>query len=679
MLSIWSVSGRDPEDHLLRRAVDAAIRRQKGLNHSPGTRYSYSNTNYYLLARLVEAVDGRSFRDFLAEELFGPLGMQASGVLDDHGRIVAQMAESYARAEAGEEASDGELRRRLYRTDLVGASAAYSTVLDMARWNAFLAGASDRRVGSPEFVDSLFATIRLDGSGEPNVYAFGLRNMRRRGVHEIGHGGTWGGFRTYFRHYPDSGLGVTVLCNQLEISPFQLSARVADLYLGDLVSGPEPAYRPPGSDHDAGPDRRTEYESVAPYLGRYYSPELDADHTFTYEDGALWVQAGWQEPVPLARRDERQFAHGGTTWTFLEREGLVTGVRMDSGRVRGVEFERRSGASRPSETSRVIPESVRAIGGDPATLGFPSGLAFLPDGDVLVADRRANRVFVVDLEAGTLRPFAGTGEAGFAGDGGPALEARLQHPDWVALAADGDVLIADTRNHRVRRVDRHTGTITTIAGTGENRASGDGGPAVSASLTNPYGLAVDPSGHIYVFDTEAHSIRRIDADTGLIETVVGTGEAGFGGDGGPGREASLRRPHNGFFASDGSLVFGDSFNQRIRRWDPATDRIETIAGAGVEGTSPAGTPAGEASFTYFGSLLEEPDGSLVYTGLEGRLVRIRASDARLEVLATGLEIPYGVLRLPDGDFLVADAGRGRLVRIPADEGDIRPFDLRVAP
>lgn len=327
----------------------------------------------------------------------------------------------------------------------------------------------------------------------------------------------------------------------------------------------------------------------------------------------------------------------------------------------------------PASTSASAAEQRR----DAVTpeLGFPAGLALDPVGNVLIADRRANRVFSLDLDTKVLHPVAGTGTPGFSGDGGPATEAELQHPDWVAVAPDGDVLIADTRNHRIRRVDRETGIITTIAGTGENRSSGDGGAAVSSSLTNPYGLAVGPDGDIYVFDTETHVIRRIDADSGIIDRVVGSEVAGFGGDGGSGREARLHRPHNGTWTADGRLVFGDSFNQRIRSWDPATDRVETIAGTGIEGTSPEGTPAERAHFTFFGALLEEADGSLVYTGLEGRVMRIRASDGRLEQLADGLDTPYGLVRLADGDLLVAEAGGGRLVRIDGESGEAEPLDL----
>lgn len=320
----------------------------------------------------------------------------------------------------------------------------------------------------------------------------------------------------------------------------------------------------------------------------------------------------------------------------------------------------------------------------PTELAFPSGLALAPDGRVLLADRGAHVVLSLDPRTGDLERIAGTGTPGFTGDNGLATEAELRNPEWVDFDATGNLLIADRGNGRVRRISLSSGVIETIAGTGRGQADGDDGPAVEASLTSPFGLLGAPGGDVYVFDTEAHSIRRIDGSSGVITTVIGTGEQGFSGDGGPGTEAALYRPHNGTWDAEGRLVFGDSFNQRIRRWDPRTGLIETIAGTGVEGTSPPGTPARSAAFTYFGAMLYEPDGSLVYTGIEGRIMRIRAADDRLELIAgvgvpglsgdggpateARMAVPYGIVRLPDGDLVFADGRNARIRRIDSESG-----------
>ena len=142
--------------------------------------------------------------------------------------------------------------------------------------------------------------------------------------------------------------------------------------------------------------------------------------------------------------------------------------------------------------------------------------------------------------AGVIQTIAGTGEAGFLGDGGPATEGRLNYPIGVAVDAAGNVYVADSRNNRIRRIDA-SGMIETIAGNGERGYSGDGGPASEARLREPRGVALDEAGNVYVADTFNHRVRRIDA-SGTIETIAGNGEWGYSGDGGPASEARLRNP-----------------------------------------------------------------------------------------------------------------------------------------
>lgn len=322
-----------------------------------------------------------------------------------------------------------------------------------------------------------------------------------------------------------------------------------------------------------------------------------------------------------------------------------------------------------------------------ALLGFPSGLVLEPgDSTVLVADRRTHYILRVHLTTGATTVVGGTGEAGFSGDGGPPAAARFRAPEWLAFDSRGNLIIADRGNHRVRRLDVQSGTLSTIVGTGANESTGDGGPATEAAITNPFGLVLDADDNLFVFDTEAHRIRRIDAGTGIITTVIGTGEEGFGGDGGPGTEAMTFRPHNGTFDARGRLVFGDSFNQRIRRWDPATGVIETIAGVGVKGPVAVGSPATDSPFNYFGAMVFEPGGSLVFTSLDQRIVRIDRTSGVIELIAgtgaqgaTGdggpavdatLATPYGLVRTAGGDWIFADAGNARIRRIDGRTGII---------
>jgi sugar lactone lactonase YvrE len=315
---------------------------------------------------------------------------------------------------------------------------------------------------------------------------------------------------------------------------------------------------------------------------------------------------------------------------------------------------------------------------------FPSGVLISPNGDILVADRGAHRVFRID-HSGNKHTIIGNGTPGFSGDGGLAMDAVVNHPEWLALGPGDDLILADRGNHRVRRIDRSSGVITTIAGNGELAHSGDEGPAIRAGITNPFGLLLDREARLLIFDTESHTIRRVDLTTGVIRTVIGSTRRGFAGDGGPAVEAELYRPHNGVLDSEGRLVFGDSFNQRIRRWDPRTGVITTIAGSGVEGSATDGMPANSAPFTYFGAMAYDRDGRLVFTSLDHRILAIDREGIIRVIAGTGtagfsgdggparqaqLNIPYGLAIAPNGDLVFADAGNKRIRQIDARTGII---------
>jgi sugar lactone lactonase YvrE len=315
---------------------------------------------------------------------------------------------------------------------------------------------------------------------------------------------------------------------------------------------------------------------------------------------------------------------------------------------------------------------------------FPSGVLIMPNGHILVADRGAHRVFRIG-PSGTKETIIGNGTAGFAGDGGLAMDAVVNGPEWLAMA-NGALILADRGNHRVRRIDLTSSVITTIAGNGELTHSGDGGPATQAGITNPFGLLFDREGrHLLIFDTESHTIRRVDLATGTISTVIGSTRQGFSGDGGPAVDAELYRPHNGVIDAEGRLVFGDSFNQRIRRWDPRTGVITTIAGSGVQGSAADGMPARSAPFTYFGAMVYDREGRLVFTSLDHRILAIDAQGMIRVIAGTGtagfggdggpagaaqLNTPYGLAMAPNGDLVFADAGNKRIRRIDARTGRI---------
>ena len=187
-------------------------------------------------------------------------------------------------------------------------------------------------------------------------------------------------------------------------------------------------------------------------------------------------------------------------------------------------------------------------------------------------------------QSGTVRFLVGTAEKGrFKGDGGPAIAATLNFPSAVAVDSHGNLYIADTFNHRIRCVDAATGSIRTLAGTGAARFSGDGGPAEKAALNEPVALALDePRGRLYIADLANYRVRMVELATGMISTVAGSGEQDYDGDGQPAKQAGLTGPSGLALDADGNLYIADTFSGRIRRVDAATGIISTVAGDGTE-------------------------------------------------------------------------------------------------
>lgn len=229
-------------------------------------------------------------------------------------------------------------------------------------------------------------------------------------------------------------------------------------------------------------------------------------------------------------------------------------------------------------------------------------------------------LFVTDP---TIASFAGTGEKGFAGDGGPAIKAKLDQPFDVVFDLDGNLYFSDTFNHRIRKVDAQTGVIATVAGNGNKGFGGDGGPATEAMLNEPYGLAVDSTHNLYFADRLNNCVRMVDAKSGSIQTVAGQGgKSGYGGDGGPAGAALLREP-NGVALDGGTrLYIADVADQRVRVVDFVTGTINTFAGNGTKKSAGDGGPLKDATFAGPRAVAVGPDGRVYVVEREGNCVRV---------------------------------------------------------
>ena len=321
------------------------------------------------------------------------------------------------------------------------------------------------------------------------------------------------------------------------------------------------------------------------------------------------------------------------------------------------------------------------VGGDggPASharFGFPRSVAADAAGNIYVADTRNHRIRKID-PSGVISTLAGTGEDGDDGDGGPASEAQLCFPAGVAVDTAGNVYVADNWNHRIRKIDP-SGVISTLAGTGVRGFGGDGGPAFQARLAQPVSVAVDAAGNVYVADSRNHRIRKIDP-SGLISTLAGTGVRGFGGDGGLATRARLARPSGVAWDAAGNVYIADNWNHRIRMVDP-TGVISTLGGTGARADDGDGGPASDAGIAYPVAVAADPAGDVYLVGHvpetgNNRVRRVDA-DGRISAFAgiegegyagdgspaveAQLAYPMGVGADAAGNIYIADSRNARI-------------------
>lgn len=364
-----------------------------------------------------------------------------------------------------------------------------------------------------------------------------------------------------------------------------------------------------------------------------------ADEGFS-GDGGLATNAQLNKPSGIA----------------VDEDGYVFIADRDNNRIRQIDPDGMIGTF-------IGAEDGNGESGTEGRLAAPRGVAVDADGHLYVANTGNHQIHKVDID-GVITPVAGTGGLG---DGGPATDARLLSPTGLAVDMDGALYIADTGNNRIRKVDTE-GVITTFAGTGERGDGGDGGPAVEAQFNSPSGVAVDAQGNVYISDTYNNRVRKVDTE-GIITTFAGTGEMGpfedeeAIGDGGPATRARLIAPAGLALDAESNLYIVDPGNHRVRKVD-AAGIITTFAGSGERSFSGDDGPAAEAQLSYPIGFEIDGEGNFFLTDSYAGRNRIRKIDSA-GTITTLVEMASlgGVTVGADGSVYITEFGVGRILRL----------------
>ncbi len=318
--------------------------------------------------------------------------------------------------------------------------------------------------------------------------------------------------------------------------------------------------------------------------------------------------------------------------------------------------------------------------GKPATsaaLSLPRFVAVDKKGNLYIADYD-HRIRKVNAKTKVITTIAGNGIAGFSGDGGPAKSARLSYPVGIVFDQEGNLLFSDSGNNRIRKIDTQ-GVIGTIAGNGNWGFDGDGGAATAASLAQPFGLALDAAGNLYICDQGNNRIRMVDTQ-GIITTVAGNGIAGYAGDGGPATQASVNFPYAAIVDSSGNLYIGDYYNLVVRKVD-TQGTITTFAGNGLGGCNGDGGPATAATIGAPGGFAIVA-GALLISGNGCSKVRVVDLGTNIITTVAGSGGGYdgegnpplstkfrgqrGLLFDSTGSLLIVDRGNQRIRRLDSN-------------
>jgi len=342
------------------------------------------------------------------------------------------------------------------------------------------------------------------------------------------------------------------------------------------------------------------------------------------------------------------------------------------------------------------PADVRTIGGNgrqtysgdrgtalDAGIGGPFGLAVGPEGAVYVCSIASHCIRRIDESTGLITTFAGCGSMGYDGDGKPANRALCNEPYEVRFDAAGNMFFVEMQNHVVRRVDAGTKLISTVAGIGGQPGfSGDGGKAVKARLKQPHSIALDGAGNLYIADIGNHRIRRVDLQTGIIDTAAGTGEKAATADGAPFSGTPLNGPRAIDFDSRGQMYLALREGNAVFRADPRQQMWQHVAGTGRQGYSGDGGPAIKAPLKGPKGIAIGPGGDVYLADTENHVIRvIRVATGKIETLIGDgtpgdgpdgpprrcrLNQPHGVFVDVKGNVYVGDSSNHKVRKLPVE-------------
>jgi len=341
-LTLMTLAGLRDDDYYTDEELLGMLSRQQELNFDPGAEHLYSNSGYWLLAQVVERASGKSLREYAAEKIFEPLGMDHTHFHNDHTELVPDRAYGHTelvpdRAYGYAPADDGGYVISMTTLPMIGDGGVFTSVADLFFWDQnFYEG----KVGGPGFIEQMHSVGVLN-DGEELEYAFGLSVGTYRGLRLVSHGGSFVGFRADVIRFPDERFSVVCLCNRADSNPSLLARRIADIYLEDQMS--------PAEDRDRqrrGPGEEEEgielgAQALAELAGDYHSEELDVVYAIRQAEQGLEVSVAGQPPLPLlAVEPDVLRAQFLTLRMERNASGAITGFQLDAGRVKNLRFLR---------------------------------------------------------------------------------------------------------------------------------------------------------------------------------------------------------------------------------------------------------------------------------------------------------------------------------------------------